>query len=331
MKTGDEATAFEVLDLAPDGTMTRPAQRVTFQMGTALASPIVFTPDGAVGLVAQDDGSVGSFRFDAAGSPTVVQAAYRNGFYASAVVVDPGGTRAWVLDANTAENGGGVYEVTIACDGTLTSQGLAIPIAPANAMAIFPGDPRKAVVASRGDLHIVDLRTKKSVSSGKPFGDDNALPSSVAVAPDGKYALVADDSVQGGNRMAWATLGATIGTGPTLATPFPAAVAISPFANAAIVLNDDATDQIHVMSYDASSAGAPFVITGELAYKFGKPQIPTTVSTILRGDLEGRAFIGENLAVRELTFAANGTVIDTQKLELSGDHTSIVGVVGVQP
>jgi DNA-binding beta-propeller fold protein YncE len=245
--------------------------------------------------------------------------------------VDPSGARAWVIDEDTAANGGGVYELAIGCDGSLSSKGLAIAIAPAHAMALVPSDPNKAVVASNGDLYVVDLATKKSGASGKPFGDDNALPSSVAVTPDGKYALVADDNVNGGNRIAWASLGATIGTGAPLSTPFPAAVAISAFGNGAIVLNDDSTDQIHVLTYDGANATTPFVIKGELAYKFGKPQIPVTVASIARGNLKGRAFIGENIAVRELTFGANGDVTDTQKLDFTGDNTRIVGVVGVQP
>jgi hypothetical protein len=77
---GDKAKTFELVDLAADGTMSHPATKVTFEMGTALDSPIVFTPDGAVGLVAQDDGSIGVFRLDASGTPTVVHAAFKQGF-----------------------------------------------------------------------------------------------------------------------------------------------------------------------------------------------------------------------------------------------------------
>jgi hypothetical protein len=178
-----KATQYEVLDLAVDGTLTRPATPVTFSMGTGFEGPIVFTPDGAIGLAAQDDGSVGVFRLDAAGAPTVVHAAFREGFYAQRVVLSADGARAWVLDSNTGNNGGGVYEVAIACDGTLTTRGLVVPGGSANAMALLPTDPTKGVLAARQafdsaaglDLHVVDLFARKGVSGGTAF-DADAIP-----------------------------------------------------------------------------------------------------------------------------------------------------------
>jgi DNA-binding beta-propeller fold protein YncE len=282
-------------------------------------------------MVAQDDGTIGVFTLDASGKPTVVQAGFKGEFFAQGIVVDPNGTRAWVFDENTEANGGGVFEVAIGCDGKLTSKGKALAIAPAQAMALFPGDPTKGVVASDEKVHLVDLAAKKDITTFTAFGDTEALPSSIAVTPDGKFALVADDSYTAGNRIAAVNLTAPPGdAGGPLDTPAPAAVAISPFGNAAIVLNDDSNDMIHVLSYDGTKA-APFTITGELAYKFGKPAIPVTVIVLDHGNLKGRAFIGENAAVRELTFGENGTVTDTQKLDFPDDVTLAVGVVGVQP
>lgn len=95
------------------------------------------------------------------------------------------------------------------------------------------------------------------------------------------------------------------------------------------MLNDDSTDQIHVMKPNA--AGDAWSITAELAYKFGKPQLPTTTSAIDRGALKGTVFLGENLAVRQVTFTAAGEVVDTAKLAWPDAMENIVGVVGVQP
>lgn len=337
---GGKTTAYQVVDLAADGTLSRPSTPVTFAMGTALAAPIVFTPDGEVGLVAQDDGSIGVFRLPAGGgAPVVVHAAFKGAFYAGGVVLSPDGARAWILDANTEKNGGGVFEVAIHCDGTLAEVGRVVPGGGATAMTFLPGSATTALVAAQkafdspaaNDLHLVDLGTSKRVASATPFGDLDAIVSSIAVMADGKYALVADDGPVVGSRVAVVGLVPMLAPVAILKTPFPAAVVASPFGNAAIVMNDDSTDQIHVLSYDPSKPAAPFVITGELAYKFGKPQIPVTASVIDRGALKGSVFIGENTAVRKVVFMPDGSVVDSAKLSFAGGVESVVGVVGVQP
>jgi DNA-binding beta-propeller fold protein YncE len=339
LEAGGKAKDFEVLDLAADGTLTRPKTPVTFAMGTALYAPVVFTPDGEVGLVAQDDGSIGVFRLPAGGgAPVVVHAAFAGDFYAGGIVLAPDGSHGWVLDSNTANNGGGVYAIRIACDGTLTSGGLVVPGGGATAMALLPTDPTKALLSSiqaftsplTTDLHLIDLAANKELASVSAFGDLKAIVSSIAIMPDGKHALVTDDGLNVGDRVAVVRLGATLSALSLLQTPFPSGAVASPFGNAAFVLNGDSSDQIHVLSYDATKP-APFVITGELAYQFAKPQIPTTASSIDRGKLRGTVLVGENLGVRKLVFGADGKVTDASKLGYPDAIANIVGVVGVQP
>jgi hypothetical protein len=339
---GDKATAFEVLELSQDGTLTRPSPQVTFSMGTALSEPVLFTPDGQIGLVSQDDGSIGVFKLPAAGAPTVVHAAYKGSFYAGGLVLAPDGASVYVMDSNVRANGGGVYQIPIHCDGTLGTATLLIPGSGATEMALLPTDPTKGVLAATAatdstagqDVHLVDLAKGTRIASASAFGDGNAIVSAVAVAPDGKFAILADNNtVAGGSRLASVAISPTLAAaGGLLATPFPDGLAISPYGNAGIVLNDDSTDQIHLLSYTPADAGAPFAITGELAYKFGKPQIPTTISMIVQGTLKGTTFVGENIAVRQLTFGSGGVVTDTAKLTIPGaGNDTIVGVVGVQP
>lgn len=338
---GVKAKEYEVVDLSADGTLSHPATPVTFSMGTALSAPIVFTPDGEIGLVAQDDGSIGVFRLPPGGGPpVVVHAAFDGGFYAGSIILTPDGARAWVLDSNVAKNNGGVYQVAIGCDGTLTSLGLVVPGGGATALSLLPDDPTKALLTAQKafdspadkDVHLIDLALMSTIGSAAPFGDTDAIASSIAVMPGGKHALVADNGPIVGSRLAAVSLTAS-GVAPVavLDTPYPAAVVASPFGNAAIVLNDDSTDQIHVLSYDASNAATPFVITGELAYKFPKPQIPCTASVIERGSLRGTVLVSENLAVRKVVFTPAGGVTDAARLVWAETFTNIIGVVGVQP
>lgn len=338
---GTKGKKYEVLDLSAAGAITRPG--VTFDMGTGLGDDIQFTPDGEIGLVAQDDGSVGVFRFDngGTGAPIVIEAALKGDFYAGRIVIDPTGTRAFVLDSNTQANGGGVYELAIGCDGKVTSKGLVVPGSTANAMAYLPGDPKQAVLAAGKafasaagtDVHLVDLGALSLVASGTGFAGDagtEAIPSSVAVTMDKKFALIADDGAIVGNRVSVVSL-PSMKFVQMLPTEYPAKVLTSIHGNAALVLNDDSTDELTVLAYDAANATTPFTNKGRVAYKFPKPQIPVSAVQITRGTLAGRVILGENVAVRQVQFMPDGSVIDTAQTSMGSGIPEIVGVVGVQP
>jgi hypothetical protein len=337
--TGNAASLFEMLSLGADGTLTRPTPNVIFSMGPASAAPIVFTPDGKVALVAQDDGTIGVVRIDASG-PVVVHAAFKGPFYAGAITMDPSGARAYVLDADTANNGGGVYQVDIACDGSLTSRGLVVPGGTANQMAFVPSTSRAFLAAGGAfdapdgsDSDLVDFggATPSLVASGSGFVDGGAIVSSVAIMPDGKFALAADDGIIVGNRIAAIALPSLENAG-ILATPNPAAVFASPFDNAALILNSDGTDAIRFATY-APDAGAPFSLVGEIAYVNAKPQLPSFGAVIGRGTLKGRVLIAENVAVRQVAFEPDAGVVDLTLLSFDADGglDQIVGVIGVAP
>lgn len=332
-----------MLDLSARGLLTRPSPTVTFNMGTGMDYPVMFTRDGVTGLVSQDDGSIGVFNLRPGGAVEVVHAAYTGGFYAGGLLLSEDSSSVYVLDADVRAHGGGVYELGLACNGSLLGPAaLVVPGAGATAMALVPGRPDVALLAATAafdspplaDTHLVDLVRRARIASAPAFGDGAAIVSAVAVAPDGTHALIADDGMEAGNRLAAVSLTATnvSRVGGLLVTPSPDDVAVSPFDNAAFVLNGDSNDQIHVLSYAAGSATAPFVITGELVYKFPPPQIPTTASVIRRGALTGAAFVGEVSAVRQLQFTAGGGVEDAAQLVFPGGGLdTIVGVVGVEP
>lgn len=106
---GAQARGWEVLSIQDD---VMSSTGVTFEMGRGLGGPVVFAPDGSLGVAVQDDGSLGIF------TPTgeVIEAAWNPGFYASHVAFDELGERLFVVDGNWENNGGGLYEVTVDCE-----------------------------------------------------------------------------------------------------------------------------------------------------------------------------------------------------------------------
>jgi hypothetical protein len=101
--------ALDVLELSPSGALT--ITGVSFSMAKSAPAPIAFTPDGEIGLVAQDDGKVGVFRFRHDGRPEIAQDPVGGDFWAASIVMDPSGMRAYALDPDSAAHAGGVYEL----------------------------------------------------------------------------------------------------------------------------------------------------------------------------------------------------------------------------
>jgi hypothetical protein len=331
-KDGNKAKGFELLSLSAAGVLTRPG--VTFEMGVALESNIAFTPDGAVALVAQDDGTVGVVRFEASG-PVVVHAAYKGSFYAGRVVMDPRGDRAYVLDTNTTSNKGGIYLVDIACDGSLTDRGLFLAAGSPSAMTLMPSGTDAVIatndmtVAFAGDTIFANLGGPKVAALGTSFPEGGAITSDIAVMPDGKYALVTDPGVVVGNRVAMVELPGVTSRG-ILSLPNPAAVVASPFGNAALVMSSDGTDGIRLLRYSGDAA-APFSVVSEITYVHGKPELPSFTASITRGALMGTVLVAENVAVRGLAFHADGGVTDAFKVTFGTGVENVVGVIGTQP
>lgn len=333
----EKGKVFEVLELSTAGALTKTG--VTFEMGPAYA-PIAFTPDGEVGIVAQEDGTLGVFAFDAAGKVRVVHAAFKGDFYASDVVISRDGTRAFVLDSQTKSNGGGVHQVSIGCDGTLRSDGLVVDGEKAHAMALVPSDPDRAILIAGAALgspadtyaHRLDLSGAKPVrlASGSVFGDGDAIASSVAVTLDGKFALVSDDGLAVGNRIAAIAL-SDMTPRPAISTPAPAGVVMSPFGNALLLLNADGQDALRTVTYDPTNDQAPFAITTQIATAGGKTELPSIARVIERGTLKGRVLVAEVQKVRQLAFSPNGTIADVDASIGFDGSTGIVGSLGVEP
>ena len=335
-----DSPIYEVLQLSAAGALH--STGVTFAMRAADEGVIAFTPDGRLGFAAQRDGTVGVFSVGDDGGVQVVNPAL-GGFYARAVVMAPDGSRAYVLDAETLNNGGGVYAVDIACDGTLGTPTKLGTFNTPSAMAFLHGAPNQAVVAGGAalgspagdDTHLVDFSAPgpTAIGSAALFPDGGAIASDVAVTPDDAYALVADNGLFAGNRVGVVRLG---GASPSLVdilpTANPVGVVSSPFGNAALVLNSDGMDGLTLLSYDPTQAAHPFTNAGALTYVLPKPQLPSEAVVIQRGGLIGRVLIGELLGVRQVQFLADGGALDLSVHNPDGDDLAdIVGAMGVQP
>jgi hypothetical protein len=334
---GDPSPAYEVIDLSATGELSRPGR--TFTLGRATVGSIAFTPDGEVGLVAQEDGTVGVFRL-VDGVPEVVHAAFDGGFYASRVVIDPRGDRALVLDEQWRENGGGIYAVTIGCDGTLSAAGMVAPAKLAGAIA-FRGD--RAIVAARDiassmttghDVHLLAWNEPPSPLAGTDaFADDEQILGGAALTRDGSAFLVGDVSGFSGVPNRVAVVG--VGTDDTIrlidvVTPVedPEAIATSPHGNVAVVTSAFG-DAIFVL--DDGGPMGHWRMRGEVAYSGAAPQLPGDLAAIARGSLDGHVLVSELSSIRHLVFRNTGAVDDLGSLAFGDGLDNIAGAIGVTP
>ncbi len=336
---GSRDNRWEVFSLSPTGTLTATGQFFRMGRSTDGASPIVFTPDGRIGLVAQEDGTIGVFRFDEQ-NVTVVHDRFTGNFSAGKLILQPSGNRLWVLDFNTLNNGGGVYTVDIACDGTLFNEQYVLPGNNASAAVLLP-NAQQLLVAARSlpstpmmqDLHVLDVTQSPAVvrSSTTGFPDRDAIAPMLAASRDERLIAMPDNGFLVGSRVAFfERTGTTLTAKQVIATNNPMGVAFSPFADVGLVVNSDGTDHFRKLTWDATAS--TFTTSAPLPYAFGRPQLPGAPVMITRGQLEGRLLIAELDAVRQLQFERDAGVTDVSKTAAGGTgNLQILGTLGVSP
>jgi hypothetical protein len=334
---GQKAAAYRLLELAIDSSLTSTGK--TFTMGRAVGGEIAFTPDGALALVAQEDGSVGVVAFDGA-EPRVVHDAFTGDFYAQSVVMDARGDRAYILDSQWRENGGGVYTVAIDCDGSLRDLGLTVPAKlPAALLPLAGGDALLVAndaldSAENRDAHLLHMGDAPTVTASvDAFPDDEAIVSSAALTADGRYLLIADNSEFSGvdNRIAVVEVADGSLTSRQVVTPFedPYSLLASPFGDAALAVSGYG-DAIFALDYNPGDA-QPFALRGELAYQGGKPMLPGDAVLIARGALTGLVLVAEVDGVRLARFEDGGAVTDLGVMSLGDGLEFLPGAIGVAP
>ncbi len=335
---GNSSPLFEVLELSSAGALTRFDPPRMFELGNRTPFGVIaFTPDGEVGLVAMDNGDLGVFRLDPSGVPTIIHASFDGAFYASRVIVDPAGDRAWVVDENTRNNGGGVYQVAIGCDGTLTDGGLVAPARSPGGLGLIG---TRAVLAARdvldspaGDeLHVLDLAAATRLGGGDVFGDDDQAFSGFALSHDGTKAFIGDSNFAGPNRVAIASVTET-GASMMAVIPGitdPSAIAASPYGDVVVVSSSQPPGEgIYVL--DTGGPNGAWRNRGEITYDGPAAQLPGDMTTIDRGALAGSVLVSELSTIRRVVFAADGSVTDAGSLSFGEGLESIGGAIGVTP
>jgi hypothetical protein len=327
-----KSNEWEVLDLSATGELTRPGH--TFTMGRAYIGEVAFTRDGKIGIAPQEDGSLGIFKLDDAGVPTVLQANFQGSFYAAHVVVAPTG-EIYVLDTQWRNNGGGIYELAIDCDDKVTDKGMVAASKLPAALAFAGAHQVVAAVdigdsAMGGDVHIVSLGGPTVIASADAFADDMQIVGGAALTHDGSAFLVGDTSQFGTepNRIAVVPI-----TGMQLGTPYmipniedPIALLAHPFADKVLVVSGfgDALFQL------AKTAGT-WASSGMITYQGAKPQLPGGAVMVDRGSLAGLVLVAENTGVRRVEMFAGGAIVDRGLFSLGAGLANTTGAIGVTP
>ena len=331
---------YEVLRLSLDGALTQTGTH--FQMGRARTNRIEMTADGQIGISVQEDGSLGVFRFDG-DDVVVVHEGFEGSFYAEEILLSEDGTEALVVDPNWRNNGGGLYRISIACDGSLTDHGIVIPSKLARAIRRIPGTTN-AVLTGKDvgesptdkDMHVIDIADFSGpavLASVDAFDDDFAATTAIQVTQDGRFALVADTSgFDGGDRIGVIALGASPAVASVIDIEDPYDILLSPFGNA-IAVPSGFGDEIYAIGYDAMNA--TFSPPTALEHSGPAPALPGQGVVIERGSLAGLALVAENVGVRTIRFSSDGSVTDHGAFDLGNeegdDLTAIVSAIGVTP
>jgi hypothetical protein len=328
-----QSDTYEVLELDTNGALSRPG--TTFNMTRATIGGPVFTPDGEVGIAVGDEGALGIFLIDANGDVVVVEPEWGSGhFYASSVTMDPSGSKFWVVDSNWRNNGGGLYEVELACDGTPTLVGLLAEGKQPTSLLLDPADPTRGIVPARdfhtvttgANLFEVDLGGPTVLSSTPVFPDDDAIVSHAVWSGD--LVFVSDNSffTDGGDRVGIADVTATgVVAAEIVEVEDPVWLASSPFDDRVLVVSGYGNG-IFVLD----NATGTFVAS-EVSYSGAEPELPGTAAVIDRGSLTGHVLVSEVSGVRQLTIASGGDVTDDGRYSLGSGYVNIVGSLGIQP
>lgn len=328
-----QSDAWEVLELSAAGELSRPGR--TFTMGRGFVGEVAFTPDGEIGVAPQEDGTLGIFRLDAEGVPTVLHARFQGAFYAKRVVTGPDGA-IYVLDTQWRENGGGIYRLDIDCDDTVRDAGLVAAAKLPAGLAFVPGTSTAVVAAADiamspagAEAHLMTWgATPSHTASTDVFPDDEAIVGGATLAGDGQFFLIGDVS-------AFASVPNRVAVVPVTSSGFGQPEIIPDLEDPLALVADPAALQVLAVS---GFGNAMFVLdrptttwrVREVVYDGASPKLPSGAVLIERGALAGHVLVAELSGVRHVRFVADG-VEDLGLFSLGGGNENTTGVIGVTP
>lgn len=337
-----KASTFGTGVLAADGTLT--LNEETFDLGRATTGTFAFARDGAVAAIHQEDGSVGIIRIDD-GVVTPVTSYTGEALYASGVAEDPTGNGVYILDVNWPNNGGGLFHLSLACDGTPSDERLVIQSKNLRAMAWIDRSAGIALVDSVdflggdviGDVHRLAVSSSQvgtTLESLNAF-DADPIVTAIAVTPSSvggnRLALVSENSAFSGvpNRVVAVRLpdsGEPMTVAQTLrgiSDPFN--MVLSPDGKTAMILSGDGGNRLIPVALDPS-ADNPLVEGVPLA-----SPLPGDAVVIARGALTGHVIVTQVTGLRQVAFAPDGSLVDLGLVEISQTLSGLPGALGVQP
>lgn len=312
---GAPVDVWAPMRLGLDGLVTDPGTRWTAPR--SVFGEVRWTPDGSLGFVAADDGSLAVFDADGGGSES-------GDWYAEDVLIDPSGERLWIVDPNWPENGGGVYAAEIDCDtGALAPATKVVEtklaarlVAHADGPLLVHADPAGDFVVSRFDA---DAGTLEQLSS---LQLPDAVISTAALSLDGAWLAVGENSEFSGVPTRVALFEVATGAVQVVQSGDP--VALLPAPDGRFLAMDGYGNGGHwiARSGDTWSVGAG------PAWLDPRPALPGVGAWIGRGALAHLALVGETGGVRGVDLDTG----DDQGLLWSGAGLAgLVGSVGVQP
>ncbi|MDF1563586.1 MAG: hypothetical protein P1V51_11115 [Deltaproteobacteria bacterium] len=342
---GADSNVWHVFTVDTDGTITGTTR--TFQMGRASEGEVAFTPDGEIGIAPLLTGGVGVFKLDADGTPTVIHTALDVG-YPNQVVMGHRGERAWTIDFQWEEHGGGIHELAIGADDSVTYVGRIMEGRSLGQMHLLPGRDEALVgggavnaVYDDADLFHIDLSVSPPalIQSIDLFGDEGCWASALALTPDERFVLMADNNMLGtGHRVGIARFG-TDGLLTALpAVPQPPAFIEDPTgihpspSGGRIAVLASFGEALHSLTWDATQADGAFAHEGLAPGGNLGGQLPQGSVMIERGSLAGRILVAEYQHLHAFQHEADGTLTDHGRVALdAGSPPLTLGAIGIQP
>ncbi|MBV1861889.1 MAG: hypothetical protein KUG77_25940 [Nannocystaceae bacterium] len=341
---GAQAAGYSVLELSASGELSGPS--ATFEMRRSVYGPIRFTPDGRVGIAHQsaranvDEGnSFGVFEIDEDGEVQVRDEGFEGSYYPGGFSLSHDGETLWALDSAFRDVGGGVFEVSVGCDGALTEHKQAVSGRLTQTLD-FTTDGHALIGAHvyagadpAADAFLFDWgRSENPIAAADLFGHEDFIIGASALTADERLFALSDVSTFSAapNRVAFGRVesDALIQDG-TIDIFDPFEMVASPFGDIVLVGSGEG-NAIYILDYDAGASPA-LTLRGELSYVGTAPALPGKATMVRHGTLEGLVLWTENTGVRRIQFLGDGEVVDLGLFSLGAGFTAIPGGIGVQP